>query len=74
MLSIHMLNKLLESETGQLSGSHCLVKWQEQGDPRSVVEKKRVIQWTGIEDVCDVRVMEKSKPLYTKQSYLLVVS
>ena len=67
---MRMLSKLLESEAGQLSGSHCLVEWQELGNPRSVVEKKRVIKWTAIGDACDVKVTEKSKAVVYKAKLL----
>ena len=61
MSSMRRMNKVLESEQDNTSGSHCLVEWLEEGSPRSVVEKKKVVWIAGIGQTCEVRITERSK-------------
>ena len=61
MSSMRLYGKLVASENGELAGTHCAVQWEEEGDPRSVVEKKRMIDFSGIGETCKVRVTEKAK-------------
>lgn len=74
MSSMRLYGKLVASENGELAGTHCVVQWEEEGDPRSVVEKKRMIDFSVIGETCKVRVTEKAKTVVYPTSWLRVVS
>ena len=61
MASMRMLSKILEADPDELSGSHCVVRWEEEGHPRSVVERKKIVWMSGIGKQCEVRVTEKGR-------------
>lgn len=61
MSSMRLLSKLIQSEAGHLVGSHCLVEWEEEGNLKSVVDRKRVMNLSRLGEVCEVKVTEKNK-------------
>ena len=61
MSSMRLLSKVIESDSNKPTGSHCIVEWQEKGNPRSIVEAKRVIERVAIGEPCTVKLFEKSK-------------
>ena len=59
MSSMRLYGKLVAFENRELAGTHCVVQWE--GDPRSIVEKKCMTEFSGIGEACKVRVTEKAK-------------
>lgn len=57
MSSMRVLEKIVD----ELVGTHCLVEWEEEGHPRNVLERKRVVEGKKVGEMCSVRLVEKSK-------------
>ena len=61
MSSMRLMQRLLESEPDNTTGSHCLVEWMEEGNPRNVVDRRKIVWMSGIGQECEVRLAEKSQ-------------
>ena len=58
---MRMLAKLVECEGAELVGTHCIVEWDEESQPCSIIERKYVINLTGIGEMCSMKINKKSK-------------